>query len=81
MTHLPRRALGATAVLAASVLAAATLTTQAGAADGGRHTAKVPTSVGFGGAVSTVDPEASAAALKVLKQGGNATDAAEWEVP
>jgi gamma-glutamyltranspeptidase/glutathione hydrolase len=37
---------------------------------------KVPTAVGKGGAISTVDPEASAAGLKVLKQGGNAVDAA-----
>ena len=37
---------------------------------------KTPTAIGKGGAVSTVDPEASAAALKVLKQGGNAADAA-----
>lgn len=41
-----------------------------------RPTGKAPTAVGTGGAVSTVDPEASAAALKVLKQGGNAADAA-----
>ena len=41
-----------------------------------RPTAKVPTAVGRGGAISTVDPEASAAGLKVLKKGGNAVDAA-----
>ena len=41
-----------------------------------RPPAKVPTAVGKGGAISTVDPEASAAGLKVLKKGGNAVDAA-----
>ncbi|PVG80960.1 gamma-glutamyltransferase [Nocardioides gansuensis] len=41
-----------------------------------RPTPKIATAIGTGGAVSTVDPEASAAALKVLKKGGNAADAA-----
>ncbi len=37
---------------------------------------KRPVAEGYGGAVSTVDLDASKAALKVLKQGGNAVDAA-----
>lgn len=55
------------------------LTTAVGAAPAQadpRSTEKIPTSVGYGGAVSTVDPEATAAGLRVLKKGGNATDAA-----
>ncbi|GAA1711777.1 gamma-glutamyltransferase [Fodinicola feengrottensis] len=58
----------------AVVLAAGLLAAPAAAAR--RPTPKQPVATGYGGAVSTVDADATQAGLAVLRRGGNAVDAA-----
>ncbi|GGF55483.1 gamma-glutamyltranspeptidase [Marmoricola endophyticus] len=69
-----RRTVRTTSLLVAAALVATTAgIAQAKPED--HYSTKTPTSTGTGGAVTSVDPEASKIGLQVLKRGGNAVDA------
>jgi hypothetical protein len=74
MRRPSRPVLAAATVAALSAGLVGTVPTGADAAD--RLTQGRPTAIGRGGAVSTVDAEATRAGLRVLRRGGNAVDAA-----